>query len=317
MGAENSSPEPQNGKVVRFLNNDNRSNVDHEKLEQMRQEHESHFNVDENTTNEDFYNYRNSSNVEAAMKYLHDLGSCVNHIEPDDTQEYCQNGVNEKILFIVCNNYKRPDYQLGVGPIDDALTVAIHHKKMGYNIIFLHNSTPHHFKKWLKHILQNTLSDLTIFYTGHGSQIRDVSGDESDGYDEVMIFDDGYIVDDDLGDYLHKYAHGQRIVLLTDCCHSGSIWDIQSLKAEHENVAPNIISIAAATDAETSKQTKLGQKDHGIFTYFFWNTFNENPMISTVEMKNKIDPILSRFRQMLDFCGTSDGIENEPIFPDQ
>lgn len=315
MGAEHSTSE--NGKVVKFLTTDNRSNVDIEKVENIRQEKLSRFTVDENTTNEDFYNYRNSTSVEAALKYLNDLGSCVNDVEPDDTQKYCVNGINEKILFLVCNNYTKPSYQLGVGPIDDALTVAIHHKKMGYNIIYLHNSTPQHFKKWLKHILQNTTSDLTIFYTGHGSQIRDVSGDEADGYDEVMIFDDGYIVDDDLGDYLHKYAHGQRIVLLTDCCHSGSIWDIQSLKAEHEDITPNIISISAATDAETSKQTKLGKKDHGIFTYYFWHTFNKNPQISTIEMKNTIDPVLSRFRQMLDYCATSDDIANEPIFPHQ
>lgn len=130
-----------------------------------------------------------------------------------------------------------------------------------------------------------------------------------------MIYDQGYIDDDTLGDYLHKYAHGQRIVLLTDCCHSGSIWDIQSLKREHKDIAPNIISILAATDAETSKQTRLGQKDHGIFTSYFWKKFEENQDISTVDMKAKIDPILIRFRQMLDFGGTSDDIAQEPIFP--
>ena len=44
-----------------------------------------------------------------------------------------------------------------------------------------------------------------------------------------MLFDNGYVVDDELAEYLLKYAHGQRILLLTDCCHNGSMWDIQSI----------------------------------------------------------------------------------------
>lgn len=308
---------PEQGKVVKFYTNENRSNIDTEKIERIKKEHESRFNVDENTTKEDFFAFRNSSSVEAALKLLDDLAICLNDIRPETAEKYCTHGVNDKVCFICVNNYTRPSYQLGVGPVDDALTVAIHHKRMGYNVVYLHNSDPVTFKKWLKLILKKTENDLTIFYTGHGSQLRDVTGDEKDGYDEVMIFDDGYIVDDTLGRYLHKYAHGQRIVLLTDCCHSGSIWDIQSLKREHEDIAPNIISISAALDSETSKQTKLGQKDHGIFTYFFWHILEKNPNISTVEMKAQIDPIISRFRQTLDFCPTSDDIANEPIFPDR
>lgn len=157
---------PEHGKVVKFYTNENKDYKDLEKIEKIKQEHESRFTkVDESTTNEDFYNYRNSSSVEAALKYLDDLGQCVNDVSVETAKQYVSHGINDKICFIVCNNYVRPDYQLGVGPIDDALTVAIHHKKMGYNVVYLHNSTPHQFKKWLKFILKNTTNDLTIFYT--------------------------------------------------------------------------------------------------------------------------------------------------------
>ena len=304
-------------KVIKFLTDENKQDLDTEKLESIQKEQESHFRVDERTTSAQFYSFRNDASQEESLKSLDTLGQCLNGIETRIARKYLTHGINEKILFIVCNNYTKPAYQLGAGPINDAVTVAINHKKMGYNIVYLHNSTPVQFKKWLKFILQNTTSDLTIFYTGHGSQLRDKSGDEADGYDEVMVFDDGYVVDDELANYIVKYAHGQRIVLLTDCCHSGSIWDIQSILARKEDVSPNIISISASMDNETSKQTKFESKDQGIFTYYFWNTFQQNPKISIIDMKAKIDPVLCRFNQRVDFASTSDGLTNEAIFPHQ
>ena len=309
------NPNEQGGKVVKFLTNENKANLNTEKIEEIKKEQESHFKVDDHTTSDQFFNFRNESTPEAAIKLLNDLGTCLNNIDTKIAKKYCTNGINDKILFIVCNTYTKPQYKLGVGPINDALTVAIAHKKMGYNIVYLHDSTTVQFKKWLKFILQNTSSDLTIFYTGHGSQKRDVSGDEEDGYDEVMVFDEGYVVDDELANYLVKYAHGQRIILLTDCCHSGSIWDIQSILARKENVSPNIISISASADNETSKQTKVGSKDQGIFTYYFWQIFEQNNSISTTQMKAKIDPIIRRFGQKLEYASTSEGIVNDPIFP--
>lgn len=304
-------------KVIKFLTDENKQDLDTEKLEDIQMRQASHFKVDNSTTTDQFYSFRNDATPDAALKCLDDLGQCLNKLDTRIARKYLTHGINEKILFIICNNYTKPQYQLGTGPINDAVTVAIHHKKMGYNIVYLHNSTPVQFKKWLKFILQNTTTDLTIFYTGHGSQIRDKSGDEEDGYDEVILFDDGYVIDDELANYIVKYAHGQRIVLLTDCCHSGSIWDIQSILARKEAVSPNIISISAAMDNQTSKQTKINSKDQGIFTFYFWRTIESNPKISTVDMKANIDPILQRFNQKIDFASTSDGISNEPIFPHQ
>ncbi|KAK8899755.1 hypothetical protein M9Y10_002077 [Tritrichomonas musculus] len=305
----------ENGKVVKFLTNENKANLNTEKIEEIQKQQESHYKVDDNTTTDQFYNFRNESTPDETIKLLDDLGTCLNGIDTKVAKKYCTHGINDKILFIVCNTYTKPQYKLGVGPINDALTVAIHHKKMGYNIVYLHNSTVVQFKKWLKFILMNTSSDLTIFYTGHGSQKRDTSGDEADGYDEVMVFDEGFVVDDELANYLVKYAHGQRIVLLTDCCHSGSIWDIQSILSRKENVSPNIISISASADNETSKQTKFGTKDQGIFTYYFWQVFEQNNAITTTQMKAKIDPMIRRFGQKLEYASTSDGIVNDPIFP--
>ncbi|KIM26885.1 hypothetical protein M408DRAFT_174809 [Serendipita vermifera MAFF 305830] len=64
---------------------------------------------------------------------------------------------------------------------------------------------------------------LFIHFSGHGSQIEDEDGDETDGLDEVICCADGeIIVDDQLHDILVKpLPHGCRLTALFDCCASG------------------------------------------------------------------------------------------------
>lgn len=287
-------------------------------LEELRRKHHERIKMKMNMKKEEFMQLRNSNTLEDATECMNKLGRCVNDVDTKDAQKrLSEEGITEKILFVVVNTYVKPQYQLGVGPMNDAITVALNHKKFGYRVLYLHNSTPTIFKKWLKFLLKNTEKDLTIFYTGHGCSIRDKDGDESDGFDEVMLFDNGYVVDDELADYLTKYAHGQRIVLLSDCCHSGSMWDVQSMLKGDKSVWPNIISISSAKDDQTAKQTKIEAKDQGIFSYYFWELLEENTKISAKEMEAKINPLIGRFNQHFSYAITTPGLENEPMFPNQ
>jgi hypothetical protein len=70
-----------------------------------------------------------------------------------------------------------------------------------------------------------------VHYSGHGSRVRDTSGDEDDGYDETLIPVDfrsaGQIVDDDILDMLVKpMKKGVTVTVLMDCCHSGTVLDL-------------------------------------------------------------------------------------------
>ena len=286
-------------------------------LEELRKKHREQFKLKMDMRKEEFSALRNSNTLEDALECMNKMGHCVNNIDPSEAKAKVTNGINKKICFIVVNTYVKPQYQLGVGPMNDAVTVAMNHKRFGYCVLYLHNSTPTIFKKWLKFLLESTENDLTIFYTGHGCTLADKNGDESDGYDEVMLFDSGYVVDDELGEYLTKYAHGQRIVLLSDCCHSGSMWDIQSILNAKKSIASNIISISSAKDEQTAKQTKIDKKDQGIFTYYFWELMEQNQDISTKEMESKINPLIGKFSQHFSYAATSSSIASEPIFPDR
>jgi hypothetical protein len=72
---------------------------------------------------------------------------------------------------------------------------------------------------------------LFFHYSGHGSQVKDTSGDEDDGFDETIVPLDfgkaGQIVDDELHDKMVKpLLKGVRLTAIFDCCHSGTALDL-------------------------------------------------------------------------------------------
>merc|ERR1712070_1213878 len=75
---------------------------------------------------------------------------------------------------------------------------------------------------------------LFFSFSGHGMQVKDVSGDETDGYDEAIflpsIEEDAsdIILDDELHEALcGKLPAGVQVTALIDCCHCGSILDLK------------------------------------------------------------------------------------------
>ncbi len=67
---------------------------------------------------------------------------------------------------------------------------------------------------------------LIFYYSGHGSQVADVSGEEPDGRDETICPHDfstaGMIKDDDFRASLAALPAGVNLDIILDSCHSGS-----------------------------------------------------------------------------------------------
>ncbi|HET9068801.1 MAG TPA: caspase family protein [Amaricoccus sp.] len=64
-------------------------------------------------------------------------------------------------------------------------------------------------------------------YSGHGGQVPDFSGDETldepeDFQDETLCLFDGQMVDDELYALWSAFPADARVLVLSDCCHSGS-----------------------------------------------------------------------------------------------
>mmetsp|Transcript_10108 Transcript_10108/g.22687 ORF Transcript_10108/g.22687 Transcript_10108/m.22687 type:complete len:316 (-) Transcript_10108:123-1070(-) len=107
-----------------------------------------------------------------------------------------------------------------------------------------------------------------FYYSGHGLNIADEGGDEEDGEDEAFAFVDAQgqvsydtvLTDDDFATVItSSIPPNTRILILTDCCHSGTICDFDREEwADHE-----AISIAGCMDSQTSGDIGTG----GIFTH--------------------------------------------------
>ncbi|WP_410872961.1 caspase family protein [Nocardia sp. A7] len=62
-----------------------------------------------------------------------------------------------------------------------------------------------------------------LTYSGHGGQVPDKTGEESDKLDETWMLYDRQLVDDQIYGILSKFAVGVRVLVLSDSCHSGSV----------------------------------------------------------------------------------------------
>jgi hypothetical protein len=103
-----------------------------------------------------------------------------------------------------------------------------------------------------------------FFYAGHGDNVEDLDGDEDDGKDEAFVLmdafgngnEDTYLVDDEFSDALVDYfPPGCRILIVTDCCHSGTIADLDN---ERKYGDRPVVHIAGTQDHQEAADTGMG-----------------------------------------------------------
>ena len=222
----------------------------------------------------------------------------------------------KRCVLIGCNTYTRPDYSLGVGPMNDALSVASYMKQIGFDLYFTHNPKSKEFVKYLSHFIKYTQEYLVVYYTGHGGSVKDLSGDEEDGNDEALVFDDKFLIDDKLADTIANAGKpdSSKVCLINDCCHSGTIYDLKPGLFNGKQMPDNIFSLSAARDSQTAKQTSVGGKDQGIFTFYLFKILSTNPNLTPKTLEPRINEYIKRFDQNYVCSATSSDILNVPIF---
>ena len=157
----------------------------------------------------------------------------------------------------------------------------------------------------------NSGDELFFHYSGHGSQIKDTNGDEDDGLDEVIIpvdyfSDHNIIIDDELKSIIQNdLKAGVKLIVLMDCCHSGTIFDLRyNYDANWNQVVNNksidtngdIIVISGCSDPQTTFDTQLNGIYQGTTTWSF--TQSVKPAITWKQ-------IINNMRQMLVSKGLS------------
>ncbi|XP_057495441.1 metacaspase-1-like isoform X1 [Actinidia eriantha] len=93
--------------------------------------------------------------------------------------------------------------------------------------------TKYNIRMALQWLVQGCQSgdSLVFHYSGHGSQLPDMNGDEMDGYDETLCPLDykteGMILDDEINDTIVRpLPHGAKLHAIIDACHSGTVLDL-------------------------------------------------------------------------------------------
>ncbi|PHR97217.1 MAG: hypothetical protein COA78_27925 [Blastopirellula sp.] len=110
---------------------------------------------------------------------------------------------------------------------NDALAMHRTLKAQGFfcKTLITKEATRENIFKYLREAARHSkIGDMFVFYfSGHGSQIYDHSGDEEDDQDETLVAYNGHIVDDDLNEVWLKFKRGVRILMASDSCHSETV----------------------------------------------------------------------------------------------
>jgi metacaspase-1 len=96
-----------------------------------------------------------------------------------------------------------------------------------------------------------------LFYSGHGSQIGDVTGEEADQLDETWCLYDRMLIDDELFAMWSKFQPGVRILVMSDSCHSGTVTKVNDYRFMAERVA--LAGANGGDDTPRIKVLPLGQ----------------------------------------------------------
>ncbi|KAI9329507.1 peptidase C14, caspase domain-containing protein [Zopfochytrium polystomum] len=140
---------------------------------------------------------------------------------------------------------------------------------------------------------------LFFYYSGHGASVQDFNSDESDGLDSCLVPLDyqtnSVILDDWLFENVaQKVVSGAKLYCFTDCCHSGTMFDLKynftcksqckttnpssynssdwsdvfALSMENsKEISGSVCLFSGCLDAETSADTYINCRSQGAFLF--------------------------------------------------
>jgi hypothetical protein len=184
------------------------------------------------------------------------------------------------------------------------------------------------FKNFLVNSKEGDL--LFFLYSGHGSYILDKNGDETDGYDEMIVSCDLQpVLDDELKSIIQaNLKNGVILFAMFDSCFSGSVLDLKyqymdslnydkyTENAKQLETLGDIFMISGCTDEQTSADAVFNNKPNGAMTWSLLEALKQKPQCSWRELVINMRNLLknSKFEQIPQFsCGKFENIDT-PVF---
>ena len=159
----------------------------------------------------------------------------------------------------------------------------------------------------LTHLLDLVISDATTLffhYSGHGSYTKNEDGSETDGKDECLCPIDyssaGMIIDDEIRGILQCLNRGKRLIMILDCCHSGSGTDLcynlyervgkysMIRDSKQTKTRGEVVMISGCKDDQTSADSYISGKYQGAMTNSFLYVTREYPYLTYEDLVRKL-----------------------------
>ena len=161
------------------------------------------------------------------------------------------------------------------------------------------------------------LDHIVFTYSGHGTNVPDRNGDESDKRDEALCLYDRLLIDDELRVMFKELHPEARLTFISDSCHSGTVTRafLQTMgmdkapkprymppeDAEAYGIAPssvrrsmypesdmNEILISGCLPSEYSYDARLGGRYMGAMSYYATLILKENPNLTYENFYKKL-----------------------------
>ena len=180
-------------------------------------------------------------------------------------------------------------------------------------------------------LINSQAGDLLFFlYSGHGSYALDRNGDESDGYDELIVTSDlKGITDDELKTIIQQnLKQDVTLFAMFDSCFSGTMLDLRYQYMDSLNydkytendkqavTVGNVFMISGCTDEQTSADAVFNNKANGAMTWSLLESLKQKPNDSWRELVKNMRDILktSEFDQIPQFSSGSFVNIDTPVF---
>ena len=184
--------------------------------------------------------------------------------------------------------------------------------------------TSNSIKEQINKLILDPVPDmLVITYSGHGSTVLDMDGDEEDGKDETWYLMDGNFKDDDIKKMLAGIPEKTQVIVFSDSCHSGTVcrsflntmndlsfvsipkyippqdnMDAIKLaltpikKAVFVPINDKQVLLSGCASSEFSYDANINGRANGAFTAFAIQVLMEQPSITYKEFTEKLSKYL-------------------------
>jgi hypothetical protein len=215
----------------------------------------------------------------------------------------------KRALLIGINNYKAVPHLMGslndVAAMKQILLTRWGFSEQNIRTLIDEQATRAAILAAMRDIVRDSGPNDTVLihYSGHGSQVQDLNGDEDDGLDETLVPWDGRtkgvpdIVDDEL-DRIFARIRATSVLIILDSCHSGTATrgvdfrtrgipqdtridlykdEVTTTRAIVPRVESHLLVMSAVAADQEALDGPIDSEYHGIFTYALSRSLSMSP----------------------------------------